>query len=589
MLCWAVLLVLPASGCDVPSKDPVSRAPGGSGTDGSGPAAPLKAAQIFTALAGSEPPEWAGSIEPGQTVQGSLGDGDGRLGDGSYYDAWALRVDRSGELDVIMASSEVESSVSLYRGEPGRPVSRVAFDGRAGGDRDARIAALVEPGSYIIVANSRGGVETGAYTLLIRSRGGAGLLSASGAASGDLSVSDEALGDSSRYDAWRYYGTAGERLSVTMTSTDFDPFLMLYAGGSDEGEFLAEDDDGGGFPDARISVTLPVSGLYTVVAGSAGAAATGDYALRVASAPPRAVSFDNTGPSGGRYALVVGIGDYPGAGSDLRAPVRDARAMADLLVGRFGFDRENVALLTDTDATRANLANGILQHLGQAGPDGVAVFFFSGLGTRMDADLGLTGAMDADSSRQGDGALVVHGYGDEASVLLDDELAYLLGALEAGRTVVVLDTSFEGESAGSTGSTDGPRPKWLRAADPEVAAFLRLPTDFIAAERGVASSRPAPPVFGPRPGAQRLVTWGAAATEQASWADEGEDGLSVFTRHLVARLAAAPATATLAEVHRHVADDVVRATGTDGRMTRQEPWIRGDDAVMTLEEFFSRR
>ncbi|MGF1517388.1 MAG: pre-peptidase C-terminal domain-containing protein [Nodosilinea sp.] len=64
---------------------------------------------------------------------------------------------------------------------------------------------------------------------------------------------------------YTFEGTAGQQLTITLDSTDFDPVLRLL--GPDEAEIAFNDDFGGSF-NSKIIVTLPEDGTYTVVARS---------------------------------------------------------------------------------------------------------------------------------------------------------------------------------------------------------------------------------------------------------------------------------------------------------------------------------
>ena len=119
--------------------------------------------------------------------------------------------------------------------------------------------------------------------------------------------------------------------------------------------------------------------------------------------------------------------------------------MERALVERFGFDPANVVTLTDSDATRQNIAQGFAQHLGQAGPNGVAVFFYSGHGTQIGENIGLTGSLDPEPRGEGDEAIYIYGHDSQSSVILDEELGYLIETIDAGRTLVVVDACFSGE------------------------------------------------------------------------------------------------------------------------------------------------
>ncbi len=78
------------------------------------------------------------------------------------------------------------------------------------------------------------------------------------------------------------------------------------------------------------------------------------------------------------HALVIGINQYA-AWPKLSHAVRDAQAVRESLVSRFGFKADNVTLLTDGEATRANILRALNERFGDAKrvkrDDRVFVFF----------------------------------------------------------------------------------------------------------------------------------------------------------------------------------------------------------------------
>ncbi|MGM9482272.1 polysaccharide deacetylase family protein [Roseateles sp. NT4] len=78
------------------------------------------------------------------------------------------------------------------------------------------------------------------------------------------------------------------------------------------------------------------------------------------------------------HALVIGINQYS-AWPKLSHAVRDAQAVRESLVTRFGFRADNVTLLTDAEATRANILKALNERFGDAKrvkrDDRVFVFF----------------------------------------------------------------------------------------------------------------------------------------------------------------------------------------------------------------------
>jgi hypothetical protein len=75
----------------------------------------------------------------------------------------------------------------------------------------------------------------------------------------------------------------GKSYQIDMKSKDFDSYLRLE---NPQGENVAMDDDGGGFPDARIIYRAPKTGDYTIICTTFGAGSTGKFTLTVKDAPP---------------------------------------------------------------------------------------------------------------------------------------------------------------------------------------------------------------------------------------------------------------------------------------------------------------
>ena len=98
--------------------------------------------------------------------------------------------------------------------------------------------------------------------------------------SGRLVRSDPQLRDSSVYEAWRFDGTAGQIVQIDVISTDFDAFAILTDGA---GNKLADNDDGGGGTNARITYTLPTTGTYRILANSWVKGHYGRYTVRLHS------------------------------------------------------------------------------------------------------------------------------------------------------------------------------------------------------------------------------------------------------------------------------------------------------------------
>jgi hypothetical protein len=554
----------------------------------------VRSGETNTAMVNGEAQKGVAQITPGTPTTGSLTSSDGKLDDGSYFDAWMFDVPSGGEVLVALTSDDFDTYLSLVSGKPGGMGEVIDVNDDLDGTNSG-LAAVVEPGTYTAIATSFSPGATGSYDIVVITGEGANeegrVLRPGGTESGTLTRDDPTLDDGSHYHVYTLQGQAGDRVTISLSSTDFDTYLGLRR----DGELLIDNDDAGATTNSQIEYTLPSGGAYEVVVTSFEGGETGAYqvsAQSVARAP--FAGFRTGGDPKGRYALLVGIGDYPGSESDLgNAPIEDANIVHRALVERFGFDEANIVTLNDADATRENIAQGIAQHLGQAGPDGVAVFFYSGHGTQIGENIGVTGSLDPENA-EGDQAIYVYGADYRSSVIVDEELGYLMETLDAGRTLVLVDACFSGTVTRASG--DAPRSKVVHLTDPGVAELVELPTNFITSELKALNltdtslgfgdfSRIADVMRNP----QRHVLISASSDEQVSWTSQLGGGSSVFTYYLGQRLMSDPMSTTLAQLHDQVHDDVTRYIAQDGNMTMQDPQIAGPRQTMTLQDFFRQR
>lgn len=414
--------------------------------------------------------------------------------------------------------------------------------------------------------------------------------------SGSLEASDPMLPDSSHYDQWTYDGRAGEKIKITLESTDFDAFLLLARDAGGRIEMLDQDDDGAGGTNAQISAELPADGTYLVLANSYGSAGAGSYSLRVerdagaaTTQRPATIDYAARYPGGGdpkgRYALLVGIDDYQGIGNSLNGPVADARLIGRILVERYGFAPANVKYITDREATREHVSEAYLRHLGQAGPEGAAVFYYSGHGMQMEENLALTGVLDPERD-QVDEALFMWGADGRGGILLDDELGFLASRLRTDRVLMIMDACFSGTGTmgGSTGQSK--EQKWS-----DVKGNTTVPSTFLTSNADAAT---------PTPGAasdllrepQRHLLLAASTDDELSWTASGwpkyGGTISVFTYYLAEALEAAGPNATFSQVMNGVREKTLAYTETNYN-ARQTPRPEGSRSGATIREFLRQQ
>jgi hypothetical protein len=118
--------------------------------------------------------------------------------------------------------------------------------------------------------------------------------------SGRLTDGDFVRPDGSYADSYVYMGRAGERITATLRSRDFDAWLVVDDPRSET--WQEYDDDSGGDLDSELTVTLPHDGPYLIVANSVAEQATGSYQVTLRSAGRGEVD-PGSGGSGGRGTI----------------------------------------------------------------------------------------------------------------------------------------------------------------------------------------------------------------------------------------------------------------------------------------------
>src|SRR6266851_4429809 len=91
-------------------------------------------------------------------------------------------------------------------------------------------------------------------------------------------------------------------------------------------------------------------------------------------------------PDGTAYALIVGVAGYEHVRKLPEAVLNDARDLSSVLLSpvHCGFPDSNLRLLLDEGATAQNLRSGLQWLAGAAGPEDMALIFFSGHGARLE-------------------------------------------------------------------------------------------------------------------------------------------------------------------------------------------------------------
>jgi hypothetical protein len=234
----------------------------------------------------------------GRSVTSSLDPEDMSLEDGSHFEAWYIELTAGQRVVITQRSADFDSFLQL--GRHGSSEMLETNDDYNENDLNSQIIFTAsEAGTYVVIANSLGRGETGNYSLEVTANeaGGSSPADVLGGAGDDRAIRDIAYGqnvsgtlqdgdrvledDGTYYDAYVFEGRSGDRVVITMRSSDFDAYLSLRSSG---GEVLESNDDieGGSTTDAQINYTLSRNGRYTIYANSLNEGETGRYTLSLA-------------------------------------------------------------------------------------------------------------------------------------------------------------------------------------------------------------------------------------------------------------------------------------------------------------------
>jgi len=234
-------------------------------------------------------------LEIGDEVAGTLSASDYIGLNDSYLEAWALDGKAGEKVSIDLISDDFDSY--LYVVGPG--LSELLRDDDSGGACHARLDfTFLESGTYHVVASSSGSRQAGTYLLRVArdpaprasiSCGGIdGMTLTNLSAHGQLRVDEPVFGVLTGSEAsiendrpvqtWNLRGEAGDRLTISLASDDYDSYLYFFGPGMAE---TMVNDDGGAGLNSEITVTLTESGNYTVGAAALSSGSTGSYTLTV--------------------------------------------------------------------------------------------------------------------------------------------------------------------------------------------------------------------------------------------------------------------------------------------------------------------
>lgn len=246
-----------------------------------------------------------------------------------------------------------------------------------------------------------------------------------------------------------------------------------------------------------------------------------------------------------KRALCVGINQFAHLplASWLNGCVNDANDMAAMLRQR-GFSSRSITVLTDAQATKANVMGALTRLVESAKEGDTIVFSFSSHGTQVPDTNGDDGRPEVDGADEAFACYDMAQRGDQwdpATVLVDDELRVLFSALPKGVVMeAYLDTCHSGSGLRAEDLLSGRRPRFV---PPPTMKGLRA-VDAAATKSTTAELVKSIPAGG------RPVLYAGCRSDQTS-ADATFDGRSsgAFTYFFLKALAANP-TGSRADLHK---------------------------------------
>ena len=241
----------------------------------------------------------AGLIDVGQTITGALSSEDPEFpSDSTYFERWILPVRATQAFTVDLTSDDFDAYLLLTRGRG----EKVKENDDGGGGCNARLVYTAEddhPLRIVVNTASRPRRQTGRFTLKVsagasttdpkgncRSNSGPGAAAGAGAVSarqasmgnsqgasipgvrigetvnGSLTSNDSLYPDGSYFKFYQFTATAGQVITIDLSSDDFDPVLIVRG---DDLDASVINDDGGPGCSSRISRSFPSRGPYRIL------------------------------------------------------------------------------------------------------------------------------------------------------------------------------------------------------------------------------------------------------------------------------------------------------------------------------------
>lgn len=221
----------------------------------------------------------SGAIEGQLTPESSLLESDD-----SYYTAYTFEALPNQLFSIEMNSTDLDPYLLVIA--PWGEMIDQDDDGGPGNNAQIFLQSPVE-GEYTILANTSTAGDQGAFSLNVRTADTEKeLLSRGRSPLGPTILQTESWlrpdgprlqSDGSLYEEHTFSGKAGQTVTIMMESREFDPFLILV--GPDGDDLVQNDDISSTIFDSAITIELPTTGTYTVIANAYDGSGSGRYQI----------------------------------------------------------------------------------------------------------------------------------------------------------------------------------------------------------------------------------------------------------------------------------------------------------------------
>lgn len=191
-------------------------------------------------------------------------------------------------ITITVSSDDFDTFVTLYQATNSGTYVELINDDDSAGNLNSRIEnfTLPEQGAYLIAITDAGDTGTGTFTLELNDLGITAVSvtpapTEVASSAGDIQIGTTVNGTlpETNTTTFTFEGQAGQSVTITVTSLDFDPFVTLT---DSNGATLTSDDDSAGSLNAQIEgFTLPETGGYNIVVSNAGGSGAGAFTLEL--------------------------------------------------------------------------------------------------------------------------------------------------------------------------------------------------------------------------------------------------------------------------------------------------------------------